>query len=94
MTHTYNISGMTCNSCVGRVKSELFKLGDVIDADVQMNTPQATITMQKHIPVAELQKAVNKAGRFVIDEKLQPLYDKMPMAGEIYLKFNPALMVM
>ena len=68
MTHTYNISGMTCNGCVAKAKSELLKLGDITTADVQLGSPQATITMQKHIPVQELQNALNKAGNYTITE--------------------------
>lgn len=66
MTHTYNISGMTCNGCVAKAKSELLKLGDIMQADVQLSSPQATITMQKHIPLRELQDALNKAGNYTI----------------------------
>ena len=68
MTHTYNISGMTCNSCVAKAKSELLKLRDVTQTDVQLAPPQATITMQKHIPVQELQNVLNKAGHYTITE--------------------------
>lgn len=66
MTHTYTITGMTCGSCVARVKNELFKLGDVTEANVQLNAPQATITMSKHIPTDKLQEAVSKAGNYKI----------------------------
>lgn len=62
MIHTYNIKGMHCSSCVTKVKSELLKLGDITNAEVQLNAPQATITMQKHISVNTLQEAVRKAG--------------------------------
>jgi copper chaperone CopZ len=62
MTHSYHISGMTCGSCVLKVKSELLKLGDVLEAEVQKEAPQATITMQRHIPLNTLQEALNKAG--------------------------------
>lgn len=68
MTHTYNITGMTCGSCVARVKSELLKLGDVQSADVQLASPQATITMGKHISTAALQEAVHKAGHYSVTE--------------------------
>lgn len=69
MTHTYNITGITCSSCVAKVKSELLKLGDVTNADVQIDAPQATITMQKHIPTTELQKAISKAGaKYIISD--------------------------
>jgi copper chaperone CopZ len=62
MTHTYNITNMTCSGCVSKVKSELLKLGDVLNADIQLQAPQATITMQKHIPTSVLQDAISKAG--------------------------------
>jgi copper chaperone CopZ len=68
MTHTYNITGMTCGNCVARAKSQLLMLGDVTEADVKLTAPQATITMQKHIPVTVLQNAINKAGHYTITE--------------------------
>lgn len=66
MTHTYNITGMTCNGCVAKAKGSLLKLGDVTEANVQLEAPQATITMQKHIPTAALQNALNSAGNYTI----------------------------
>lgn len=68
MTHTYNITGMTCGGCVAKAKSALLKLGDVTAAEVQLAEPQATITMQKHIPVSDLQKALSAAGTYAISE--------------------------
>ncbi len=68
MTHTYNISGMTCTGCVAKVKSELLKMGDVTQTDVQLKAPQATITMQKHVPIETLQSAIQKAGNYTITE--------------------------
>ena len=68
MTHTCNISGMTCNGCVAKAKSELFKLGDVAELEVQLAAPQATISMGKHIPVSVLQNALSKAGNYTIRE--------------------------
>lgn len=68
MTHTYEIKGMTCGGCVAKVKSALLMLGDVTSADVQLNAPQATISMQKHIPLKALQDAVSKAGKFTIED--------------------------
>lgn len=59
---------MTCGSCVARAKSELLKLGDVTEADVQLAEPQATITMQRHIATGVLQQALKKAGNFTITE--------------------------
>lgn len=68
MTHTYNITGMPCGNCVAKAKSQLLMLGDITEADVQLTEPQATITMQKHIPVSVLQDTLNKAGHYTITE--------------------------
>jgi cation transport ATPase len=68
MTHTYNITGMTCGNCVAKAKSQLLMLRDVTEANVQLTAPQATITMQKHIPVSTLQNALSKAGNYTITE--------------------------
>lgn len=59
---------MTCNGCVAKVKSELLKLGDILSAEVQLQAPQATITMQRHIATSALQAAVHKAGNYTITE--------------------------
>ncbi len=87
MTHTYNISGMHCSSCVSKVKSELLKLGDVTNAEVQLNAPQATIAMQKHISINTLQEAVRKAGNnYIITEDNAA----MPAQNTIGDKISPA----
>lgn len=59
---------MTCGNCVAKVKNELLKIGDITEAEVQLNTPQATISMMKHIPAQILQSAVSKAGNYKITE--------------------------
>jgi copper chaperone CopZ len=68
MTHTYHISGMTCSKCVAKVKSELLKIGDITEAEIQLESPQATIHMQQHISTPALQAAISKAGAYTITE--------------------------
>jgi copper chaperone CopZ len=68
MTHTYNITGMTCQSCVGRVRSQLLQTAGILSADIKLDAPQATISMEKHIPLPKLQEAVSKAGHYKISE--------------------------
>lgn len=60
---------MTCNSCVGKVRSELLKTPHVTAADVKLETQQAVISMDQHIPISKLQDAVAKAGtKYTITE--------------------------
>jgi copper chaperone CopZ len=72
MTHEYMITGMTCMSCVARIKDQLLRLGDVTAVDVQLNPSRAIISMNKHIPVLVLQQAVSKAGLYKIIEMTGP----------------------
>jgi copper chaperone CopZ len=68
MTHTYNITGMKCDGCVAAVKSGLEKVADIAKADVQLESPQATITMEKEIPTNILQAAI---GNYKITEIIE-----------------------
>lgn len=66
MTHTYNVTGMTCGSCEAKVKSGLLTLPDIETAEVSKETGTATITMAKHIALSELQKAISAKGNYTI----------------------------
>lgn len=58
MTHTYQVTGMTCSGCESKVKSSLLILPDVNGVEVSKDSNTATITMDKHIGIGELQTAL------------------------------------
>lgn len=58
MKHTYNVTGMTCSGCENKVKNSLLLLPDVTAVEVSKDISSATITMEKHIDLADLQKAL------------------------------------
>lgn len=63
---------MTCSSCEGKVKSELLITPHVLSVEISKEKQQAVIEMDKHIPFAELQKAVANAGaKYTISEMPQ-----------------------
>ncbi|MEO6695890.1 MAG: MauE/DoxX family redox-associated membrane protein [Ignavibacteria bacterium] len=70
MTHTYKISGMTCSSCAAKVKEELQKLPEVINADINLSSNTAAIEMNKHISTAEFQKALDPLNKYKISEDI------------------------
>lgn len=43
-------------------------LANITEAEVKLSAPQATITMQKHIPISVFQNALSKAGSYTITE--------------------------
>ena len=58
MTHTYNLTGMTCGSCEAKVKSALLMVENVTRVEVSKSDNSATVTMDKHIAISDLQKAL------------------------------------
>ena len=58
MTHTYQLTGMTCGSCEAKVKNYLLLLPNVTAVEVSKNDNTATITMDKHISITSLQDAI------------------------------------
>lgn len=64
MTHTYQTHGITCSSCEAKVKSSFITLPDVTNVEVTRTT--ATITLEKHIALSELQKAIEAKGNYTI----------------------------
>ncbi len=49
---------MTCASCEAKVKSSLLMVENVVSIEVSKDENSATITMDKHIPLDKLQKAL------------------------------------
>lgn len=58
MTHTYHVTGMTCNGCKAKVESNLQALEHVNNASVSLEAGDVTVTMSSHIPIEMLQKAL------------------------------------
>lgn len=59
MTHTYQLTGMTCGGCEAKVKSSLTTVENVTAIEVSKETNSATITMDKHIALFDFQKVLN-----------------------------------
>ena len=59
MTHTYQLTGMTCSSCEEKVKKALELVDDITNVAVSKENNTATVTMNKHISIADLQNALD-----------------------------------
>ena len=58
MTHTYQVTGMTCSGCEAKVKRNLLTFENVTAVDTSKETNSATISMDKHISLSDLQMAI------------------------------------
>jgi copper chaperone CopZ len=68
MVHNYEITGMHCAACVGRVTQALRKVAGVNSADVTLTPPAARVEMTRHVPLEELHRAVSGAGDYRLRE--------------------------
>lgn len=98
MTRTYQITGMTCSSCAAKVKSALLTLPDVTHAEVTRTS--ATITMEKHIALSGLQKAIGAKGNYIISaeqhsEVASPLSFGEGSGGEVswFATYKPLIII-
>ncbi len=67
MKHTYQVKGMTCNGCRNHVEEILSKMQGVSKASVDLKKAEATIEMEKHIPLETFQEALkNDGGKYSI----------------------------
>ena len=65
MKHIYQITGMSCNGCRTKVEKTLNEI-EGVEAVVSLEAATATITMEKHIPTAQLQEALSTVGNYSI----------------------------
>lgn len=68
MTKTYFIEGMSCGSCLAKVKAAILKVEGVQSGQVQLQFPQTTIKMERDIQTNIFQSALNKAGPYQIHD--------------------------
>ena len=69
MTHTYKITGMTCNSCKAKVHQLLSQVAGIANVDVDLVNAEAAIQMDKHIATATLQNALKDFPKYHLAEK-------------------------
>jgi copper chaperone CopZ len=64
MEHSYEIIGMHCQSCVKKITEAVERVPGVRDAAVSLDPPMARITMDEHVEIDELDRAVRSAGDY------------------------------
>ena len=85
MTHTYTITGMSCNGCRTKAEKALNEL-DGVEAVVTLDPPTAAIASEKPVSVFKLQKALYSAGNYIISESGEPNENSIyatPMPSEM-----------
>lgn len=66
MNQVIEVKGMTCGHCVNSVTTELKKIADVTDVNVDLASGKVTIESSNALDAAEISAAVTEAGYEVV----------------------------
>jgi cation transport ATPase len=96
MTHTYNVSGMTCEGCVAKVRHKLLLNPDITAAEVNLHDLKAVITMSRPLSVNDLQEAIGQDTRYKITEDSHDASHKAMHSNESkswWATYKPLLLI-
>jgi copper chaperone CopZ/uncharacterized membrane protein YphA (DoxX/SURF4 family) len=68
MTHTYNISGMTCEGCIAKVSYLLKQLPEITNVKVDLTKGQADVSMASHVTTPALQEALKDYPKYQLTD--------------------------
>ncbi len=68
MTHSYNITGITCGSCEKKVKNAFTKINDITNIEIDRTTGITNIHMNKHISTEALKSALLEYPKYQLSE--------------------------
>jgi copper chaperone CopZ len=82
VTKMYKVEGMSCSGCMDTVKSALKGIPGVIEAIVRLEAPQAIVSMQQTVPLAEIAGVVSASGNYRVEEWADPEATASQMPAE------------
>lgn len=69
MTHTFEVTGMTCEACEYKIQHLFSGVEGVKSVTVDRTTNAATVEMEKHIPLSNFQEVVKPYSKYSVSEK-------------------------
>ena len=98
MTHTYNISGMTCGGCQAKVQALLSKVAGVQNVSIDLAKGEAIIDMEKHIATDDLKGALKDYPKYQLSEDEHQQHAVAPIPFEDETKswiatYKPILLI-
>ena len=68
ISHTYNITGMTCGGCASTVKNKLSTVSGVTSVKIDLAKKEAEITSSQEIDTKALQSALSYSSFTISDQ--------------------------
>lgn len=99
MTHTYKVTGMTCEGCSAKVSHLLKQVRGVKEVKVNLEAGEADISMDKHIETPVLQDALKDYPKYNLTEKehqhkIMDVFGNQPEEPKSWLTtYKPILLI-
>jgi len=101
MTKDYIITGMTCKSCLAKVKTTINSFPTIQEVGLQLDYPQANITSEKSLNLEKINLALKKFGDYTIADTIQerqavsdpPLKGKYEFSEKSINTYLPLLLI-
>ena len=68
ISHTYNVTGMTCGGCASTVKNKLSTVSGVTSVKIDLAKKEAEITSSQEIDTKALQSALSYSSFTISDQ--------------------------
>ncbi len=76
MTHTYNVTGMTCEGCKAKVTRLLTSVSGVKQVNIDLSKGEVAIEMEKHISTPQLAEALKEYPKYKISDSPHQMKEK------------------
>lgn len=93
MTHTYTVTGMTCNGCASKVQKLLSAIPGVENVNINLEKNEADITMHHHISTGELQQALKHYPKYQLTEQTNHLTTSTEETKTWFETYKPILLI-
>lgn len=99
MTHTYKVSGMTCDGCSAKVSYLLKQVPGVSEVSIDLVAGEAKISMDNHIETTVLQNALREYPKYQLTEEHQQhnpinVFENQPEENKSWVAtYKPILLI-
>jgi len=100
MTHTYKITGMTCEGCVAKVSYLLQQIPQITNVAINLDKGQADVTMSSHVATPALQEALKDYPKYQLTEDYEHhaapinIFENQPEVAKSWAEtYKPILLI-
>jgi copper chaperone CopZ len=93
MTHTYTVTGMTCNGCATKVQKLLSAIPGVENVTINLEKNEADITMHHHVSTDALQQALKDYPKYQLTEQTNHLTTSAEETKTWFETYKPILLI-